>query len=83
MVNNNHDLIKKADEFLKETDLFHKFCIFTSDLFVKSLTIKDWKHSDRWSAIYNWLKEQTYDRTKSPEAVETALTEWYEWQYPF
>lgn len=64
-------LIDQANMFLFDTGLFQAFSQFCA----REMIGKEMLHSDRWSAIYDWLEEQKVDK---PEGIETALTEWFE-----
>lgn len=70
----NQELIEKAKSFLEENNFFHEFCKFHRDMFPTFIS-KGCNHSDRWSAIYDWveLKASTTD-----VEIVTALTEYYE-----
>lgn len=64
-------LIKQAENFLLETQLYHSFCQFCAD----KMTGREMLHSDRWSMIYDWIQNQDVDK---PNGIETSLTEWFE-----
>lgn len=72
------ELIKQADNFLMETHLFYSFCQFASSLITNNIEKAEWLHSDRWSAIYDWLHEQNIEKDKLSDGIETALTEYFE-----
>lgn len=72
------ELIKQADNFLMETHLFYSFCQFSSSLITNNIEKAEWLHSDRWSAIYDWLHEQNIEKDKLSDGIETALTEYFE-----
>lgn len=67
-------LIEKAENFLRQFDLYQSFLTFCK----MELVGKEMLHSDRWSAIFDWLTEKNLRKEDKPEAIESALTELYE-----
>lgn len=65
------NMIKIAEHFLFENNLFHKFNLFCT----REMIGREMLHSDRWSMIHDWLESQGI---KNPRGVVTALTEYFE-----
>lgn len=75
----NADLVKKADNFLKQSpQLYQSFCTLCSRLIYENIGKSNCLHSDRWSVVYDWLQEQNLEGYEKPNEIETALTEWLE-----
>ena len=71
------EMLKRAEEFIEKNGLFHKFCLFYSNQFLKWIGKSEWLHSDRWSAVYDWVR--TFDSiTEIPEGIEACLVEYME-----
>lgn len=75
------ELMRKADDFLMKTQLFHSFNRFCTNLFLSNVGNFEWLHSDRWSVIYDWLEEQSLEKHEKPDGIVTALTEYFETNY--
>ena len=77
MIIADKEMLKRAKEFLNDKELFYKFCTFYTDQFFKYIGKSEWLHSDRWSAIYDWLRKYLREE-EIPDGMETCLVEYME-----
>ena len=61
-----------AEKWLRENNLMGQFKGLMMDGMFCQL------HSDRWSMVYDWVKDLGFSKTELPDAIETELTEFWE-----
>lgn len=71
------EMVNKAKQFLIDTNTFHDWCKLESDQFSKWVG-KEWLHSDRWSATYDWVNDGKFINVEVPGDIEECLVEYWE-----
>ena len=71
------EMIDRAKPFLVDTKTFHDWNMFESNQFSKWIS-KDWLHSDRWSATYNWVNDGRFENIEIPNDIIKCLVEYWE-----
>ena len=71
------EMINKAKQFLVDTKTFHNWNMFESKQFSKWVC-KEWLHSDRWSAVYNWVNDGKFSDIEVPTDIIECLVEYWE-----
>jgi len=69
------EMIENAKEFLEKTGMFHAWCLYVSGQFSDWIG-KEWLHSDRWSATYDWVNG--LEDVELPEHIIECLVEYWE-----
>lgn len=69
--------IYKAKQFLFDTKTFYHWNQFESDQFYNWIG-KEWLHSDRWSAAYDWVNDGKFDGVELPDNIIECLVEYWE-----
>ena len=71
------EMIDRAKQFLVDTKTFHDWNMFESNQFSKWIG-KEWLHSDRWSATYDWVNDGRFINVEIPRDIEECLVEYWE-----
>lgn len=71
------EMVNKAKDFIEKTGMFYEWCKLQSDQFSKWIG-KEWSHSDRWSAAYDWVNDGRFANVDIPEDIVNCLVE--EWE---
>ena len=71
------EMVNKAKNFIEKTGMFYEWCKLQSDQFSKWIG-KEWLHSDRWSAAYDWVNDGRFANVDVPEDIVNCLVE--EWE---
>ena len=71
------EMIDRAKQFLVDTKTFHDWNMFESNQFSKWIG-KDWLHSDRWSAAYDWVNDGRFETVEIPSDIIECLVEYWE-----
>lgn len=71
------EMINKAKQFLMDTETFHEWNRFEADQFSKWIG-KEWLHSDRWSATYDWINDGKFEGIEIPNDIIECLVEYWE-----
>lgn len=71
------EMVNKAKNFIEKTGMFYEWCKLQSDQFSKWIG-KEWLHSDRWSATYDWVNDGRFANVDVPEDIINCLVE--EWE---
>ena len=71
------EMVNKAKDFIEKTGMFYEWCKLQSDQFSKWIG-KEWAHSDRWSAAYDWVNDGRFANVDIPEDIVNCLVE--EWE---
>ena len=71
------EMINKAKQFLIDTETFHDWNMFETNQFSKWIG-KDWLHSDRWSAAYDWVNNGKFEGIEAPADIIECLVEYWE-----
>ena len=71
------EMINKAKQFLMDTETFHEWNRFEADQFLKWIG-KEWLHSDRWSATYDWINDGKFECIEIPTDIIECLVEYWE-----
>lgn len=71
------EMINKAKQFLIDTETFNEWNMFESNQFSKWIG-REWLHSDRWSATYDWVNDGKFKGMKIPTDIIECLVEYWE-----
>lgn len=71
------EMIDRAKQFLVDTKTFHDWNMFESNQFSKWIG-KEWLHSDRWSATYDWVNDRKFENIEIPNDIIECLVEYWE-----
>lgn len=71
------EMIDRAKQFLVDTKTFHEWNIFESNQFSKWIG-REWLHSDRWSATYDWVNDGRFEDVEIPSGIIECLVEYWE-----
>lgn len=71
------EMVNKAKQFLINTGMYHEWCKFTSNNFYRWIG-KEWLHSDRWSATYDWVNNGKFSDIEIPKDIIGCLVEYWE-----
>ena len=71
------EMIDRAKQFLVDTKTFHEWNIFESNQFSKWIG-REWLHSDRWSATYDWVNDRKFENIEIPNDIIECLVEYWE-----
>ena len=71
------EMVDKAKDFIEKTGMFYEWCKLKSNQFYKWIGKSEWLHSDRWSAVYDWVKDGRFADADVPEdSVDCLVEEW-------
>ena len=73
----DQEMIEKAKKFIEETGSFNDWCSLQTSQFHKWIG-REWLHSDRWSAVYDWVNDGRFANVDLPEDIIECLVEDWE-----
>lgn len=71
------EMINQAKQFLIDTNRFYDWNAFEAEQFLKWIG-KEWLHSDRWSATYDWVNNRKFEGVEMPNNIIECLVEYWE-----
>lgn len=71
------EMIDKAKQFLMNTKTFYDWNMFEANQFSKWIS-REWLHSDRWSATYDWVNDGRFEDVEIPDDIVECLVEYWE-----